>query len=68
MIHTYHIQGMTCNGCRSHVEKTLSEVKGVLKATVNLEKAEATLEMETPILLETFQEALKDDGGMYIIS
>jgi Cu2+-exporting ATPase len=58
---------MTCNGCRSHVEETLSKVKGVSKASVNLEKAEATIEMEQHISLETFQKALKDDGGKYSI-
>jgi len=41
MIHTYKIHGMTCNGCRSHVEQTLSEIEGVSKVSVNLEKAEA---------------------------
>ena len=61
MKHTYHIHGMTCNGCRGHVEETLSKVKGVSKATVNLEKATATLEMESHISLEIFQEALKKD-------
>jgi len=67
MKHTYHIHGMTCKGCRSHVEETLSKVKGVSKATVNLEKAEATIEMESHIPLETFQEALKNDGDRYSI-
>ncbi|MDE3740511.1 heavy metal translocating P-type ATPase [Maribacter polysaccharolyticus] len=67
MKHTYHIHGMTCNGCRSHVEETLSKVKGVSKATVNLEKAEASIEMESHIPLETFQKALIADGGSYSI-
>ncbi len=67
MKHTYHIHGMTCNGCRGHVEETLSKVEGVSKATVNLEKAEATIEMESHIPIETFQEALKNDGGRYSI-
>ncbi|WP_218599524.1 heavy metal translocating P-type ATPase [Polaribacter sp. NJDZ03] len=67
MKHTYHIHGMTCNGCRGHVEETLSKVKGVSKATVNLEKAEATIEMDSHISLKTFQEALKNDGGRYSI-
>jgi Cu2+-exporting ATPase len=58
---------MTCNGCRTHVEETLSKVEGVSKATVNLEKAEATIEMESHIPIETFQEALKNDGGRYSI-
>ena len=58
---------MTCNGCRSHVEETLSKVEGVSKATVNLEKAEATIEMESHIPIERFQEALQHDGGSYSI-
>lgn len=68
MQHTYHIYGMTCNGCRSHVEETISKVEGVSKATVDLEKAEAVIEMESHIPLETFQKALKKDGGRYSIN
>ena len=30
MTHTYHVSGMSCNGCRSHVEKTLNEVEKIL--------------------------------------
>lgn len=67
MEHTYHVHGMTCNGCRSHVEETLSKVDGVLKATVDLEKAEATIEMESHIPIEKLQKALKADGGQYSI-
>ncbi|WP_242118700.1 heavy metal translocating P-type ATPase [Aestuariivivens sediminicola] len=67
MKHTYHIHGMTCNGCRSHVEQTLSKVEGVREAKVNLEKAEATIDMENHIALETFQKALKADGDRYSI-
>lgn len=58
---------MTCNGCRKHVEETLSKVQGVSKVAVDLEKAEATIEIEKHIHLETFQEALKNDGGRYSI-
>lgn len=67
MKHTYHIHGMTCNGCRSHVEDTLSKVKGVSAAHVDLEKGEATIEMQEHIPIESFQEALKADGGRYSI-
>ncbi len=58
---------MTCNGCRNHVEEILVKVEGVSRATVDLEKAEATLEMEQHIPLERFQEVLKTDGGSYSI-
>ena len=67
MKHSYHIHGMTCNGCRNHVEETLSKVEGVSEATVDLDKAEATIEMESHIPIEKFQEALKKDGGNYSI-
>lgn len=67
MEHTYHIQGMTCNGCRAHVEGILSRVDGVSSASVDLGKAEATLVMETHIPLEKFQQALKAGGGIYSI-
>ena len=67
MKHTYKIHGMTCNGCRTHVEETLSKVKGVTSAAVDLEKAEATIEMESHISIDKFQEALKADGGRYSI-
>ncbi len=67
MKHTYQVLGMTCNGCRSHVEQTLSKVEGVDHASVNLEKKEATIEMESHIPIETFQEALKNDGDRYSI-
>ena len=67
MKHTYHIHGMTCNGCRNHVEQTLSKVEGVMGVSVDLEKAEASIEMDSHIPIETFQKAMQDDGGAYSI-
>ena len=67
MKHIYHIQGMTCNGCRNHVEQTLSKVEGVMGVSVDLEKAEASIEMDSHIPIETFQKAMQDDGGAYSI-
>lgn len=32
----YHISGMTCSACSSHVEKAVSKLAGVRKASVNL--------------------------------
>ncbi|HSP13024.1 MAG TPA: heavy metal translocating P-type ATPase, partial [Salegentibacter sp.] len=62
---TYSVSGMTCNGCRAHVEETLNKVEGVEKARVNLEKAEAEIKMRTDIPLEKFQRVLEEDGGKY---
>ncbi len=67
MKHTYHIHGMTCNGCRNHVEQTLSKVEGVMGVSVDLEKEEAFIEMDSHIPIETFQKAMQDDGGAYSI-
>ncbi|MDP5044988.1 MAG: heavy metal translocating P-type ATPase, partial [Leeuwenhoekiella sp.] len=67
MKHTYPITGMTCNGCRSHVEQILSGIDGVKSASVDLAKAEAVIDMEQHIPITTFQKALADDGGSYEI-
>jgi Cu2+-exporting ATPase len=58
---------MTCNGCRNHVEQTLSKVEGVTSASVDLEKEEVTIEMEQHVPIEKFKKALKNDGGTYSI-
>ncbi len=63
----YHIHGMSCNGCRTHVQETLSKVPGVRAVSVDLAKAEAVVESEQPIALETFRKALEADGGRYSI-
>lgn len=68
MKHTYKIYGMTCNGCRSHVEDILRSVDQVSKVSVDLEKGEATIEMENHIPLTVFEEALEEDGGSYSIA
>lgn len=64
---TYGITGMSCNGCRSHVQQALSEVSGVTEAVVNLEAAEAEIEMHSEIDLAEFQKALDSHGGRYKI-
>ncbi|WP_026935292.1 heavy metal translocating P-type ATPase [Christiangramia echinicola] len=67
MVHTYAITGMTCNGCRSHVENTLNKVEGVINATVDLEKEEAEIKMQNHIKIDVFEQALQEDGGNYHI-
>lgn len=64
---TYGITGMSCNGCRSHVQQALSEVGGVTEAVVNLEAAEAQIQMDSEIDLAQFQKALDAHGGRYKI-
>ncbi|MFM6975740.1 MAG: heavy metal translocating P-type ATPase [Sphingobacteriaceae bacterium] len=67
MKHSYSIHGMTCNGCRKHVEETFSKVKGVSGVQVDLANATATIEMEQHIPLSILQDALKKDGSSYTI-
>ncbi|XOV95229.1 MAG: heavy metal translocating P-type ATPase [Bacteroidota bacterium] len=67
MKHTYQISGMTCDGCRNHVEQTLKHVEGIKSAKVNLKDHEAVLEMEQHIPLEQLQKAMEADGGHYMI-
>lgn len=67
MKHTYHINGMTCIGCRKHVEEVLSAQEGVTNVSIDLERAEVSIEMKTHIPIEKFQETLRLAGGKYSI-
>jgi Cu2+-exporting ATPase len=65
MKHTYSISGMSCKNCRAHVDAALRKVDGVRDVIVSLENAEAVIDMERHISLETLQDALKKEGGNY---
>lgn len=56
---------MTCNGCRSHVEESLSKVSGVTEVSVDLETGIAEITMKSHIEIGVFQEAL--EGSSYSI-
>ncbi len=64
---TYKVDGMSCNGCREHVEELLNKVDGVNAVSVNLETAEAVVESEQELELEQLQQPLVEDGGNYHI-
>jgi heavy metal translocating P-type ATPase len=68
MTNTYAVYGMSCNNCRAHVEEALKKIEGVTDVSVDLQKAEAVIEMESHVPLEKFQEALRNEGGNYSIS
>ncbi len=63
---TYKVSGMTCNGCRTNVEKKLNEIPGV-KAEVKLETAEAKIHTDENITTDKLQEKLNELGGHYHI-
>jgi len=65
MTHQYIISGMSCNGCRTKVEKTLNEVEGV-QAEVTLNPPTATITMEKHVPTEKFQEVLSAAGNYTI--
>lgn len=57
---------MTCNGCRSSVEKALNSIKGI-QAVVALDPPIATILMKDHIPLVQLQETLSK-AGKYTIS
>ncbi|MBF2709142.1 heavy metal translocating P-type ATPase [Flavobacterium soyangense] len=66
MTHTYIITGMSCNGCRTKVEKALNEIDGV-EASVSLEPPVVTLTTNKKVPIFKLQKALYAAGN-YIIS
>lgn len=53
----YHIEGMTCNGCRKQVEKSIAALEQVHRVNVSLEREEAVVAtnelLDIAILRET---------------
>ena len=65
MEHTYIINGMTCNHCRSSVEKALNAIEGI-HATVTLDPPIAIISMDKHISTEVLQDALSKIGNYTI--
>ncbi|MCF8566052.1 copper ion binding protein [Alicyclobacillus tolerans] len=61
------VKGMTCNHCKHAVESALSDLPGVAKATVDLEKGEVTVEMTQSVSHEAMKEAI-DEAGYELVS
>lgn len=66
MEHTYTISGMSCDGCRTNVEKALNNIDGV-QAKVELNPPVASITMHTHVPTEKLQKALTEVGD-YTIS
>lgn len=60
MKHTYKISGMTCDGCISKVSFLLKKIPDVKNVEIDLEKGEASIEMEKHIATSELQSALKE--------
>jgi Cu+-exporting ATPase len=65
MIYTYNITGMTCDGCRTKVEKTLNTIEGV-QASVTLKPPIANITMEKHIPVMQLQDVLFAAGKFTI--
>jgi Cu+-exporting ATPase len=66
MTHNYTITGMSCNSCRTKVEKALNEIDGV-EAIVTLDPPIAKISSEKPLIVFKLQKGLYAAGN-YIIS
>ncbi|WP_245654616.1 heavy-metal-associated domain-containing protein [Nitrosomonas mobilis] len=57
------VKGMTCMGCVSSVKTVLERLPGVIKVTVTLEGAQATVEHQTASSrIEDFKCAIEEAG------
>ena len=65
MTHTYTITGMSCNGCRTKVEKALNEIDGIA-ATVTLDPPIATVVSEKSVSVFKLQKQLYTAGNYSI--
>jgi Cu2+-exporting ATPase len=66
MKHTYKITGMTCGGCKSHVQRILESVKEIEAVTINLEDGATEIEMTKEIPLDKLKQLF--DGTNYQIN
>lgn len=60
MTHTYNISGMTCTGCQAKVQALLSKVAGIKNISIDLQKGQASIDMDKHIATEDLKAALKD--------
>ncbi len=65
MKHTYKISGMTCNGCKNHVQKTLEAVDQIEQVEIDLAEGKAIIEMTEHIELDELKKQF--EGSNYMI-
>lgn len=59
----YHISGMTCSACSSHVEKAANKLNGVKRASVNLLTETMEIEYDENLLTEEVIENAVEKAG-----
>ena len=60
MTHTYNVSGMTCTGCQTKVKDLLSKVPGIKNVVIDLDKGEASIDMDKHVSTTELKTALKD--------
>lgn len=60
MKHVYRVFGMTCNGCKNSVEKSLSEIENIKHVSVDLEKETVAIEMKQHLEVAVLQNVLSE--------
>ena len=65
MTHTYNLKGMSCGGCKSSVEKYLSQVENVTNVFADVQKAEVEITMNSHVDTEILQKSLPEK---YVLS
>ena len=56
------IEGMMCNHCVMHVQKTLAAVPGVAEVTVSLEEKAAKVKLNQNVSDDVFRTVIEDAG------
>lgn len=60
---TFDVEGMTCNGCASHVENDVNKLPGIIKVDAVYEEAIAKIEFDqTKVSLAQIEEAINGTG------
>lgn len=60
---TFDVEGMTCNGCASHVENDVNKLPGIVKVDAIYEEASAIVEFDqTKVSLTQIEEAINGTG------
>jgi len=60
MKHVYRVSGMTCNGCKNSVEKSLSEIENIKHVSVDLEKETVAIKMKQHLEVAVLQNVLSE--------
>ena len=62
MERTLQIEGMMCQHCVMHIQKTLAAIPGVEEAAVNLEEKAAKVKLSRNVTDEAFKAAVETAG------